>query len=238
MAFSQSTSWACGGCAPDLPLLAHTLRRRTGWVHGGTWLAERWHLVFICAHYTTANLPIQIALSLSTHHTWQPALQKAESQAPVGHFSTASHVKSPAKICPITSWEMEVISNTPQLACSGIDTADSTAVSTHLEEWSVALLLNWLDEKYRLVATVEAAGWWWLLLWLLRLFSSLCVSHRNRRCAALCIGVKNITASPSPLPQRGFRECNIPPKLCRGTIGPPSECVTSLWDHLLFLRVL
>lgn len=73
-------------------------------------------------------------------------------------------------------------------------------------------------------------------------FLPTCESQRLTRCVALCLGVKNISPSLSPLPQRGFRECDIPPKLCRGTIGPPVwmwhiPCGTTCCFYLLFFTL-
>lgn len=73
-------------------------------------------------------------------------------------------------------------------------------------------------------------------------FLPTCESQRLTRCVALCLGVKNISPSLSPLLQRGFRECDIPPKLCRGTIGPPVwmwhiSCGTTCCFYLLFFTL-
>lgn len=68
--------------------------------------AGRWHLVFISAHYTTANLETQIVLSLSTRLTQQLALLSGPQRTTLVGFS---HVKSPNRIYLITGWEMEAI---------------------------------------------------------------------------------------------------------------------------------
>ena len=230
---SQSGSWARGRRAPGLPLPLSTH------VHINTHLAgdraelmeaKRCHLVFISAHYTTVNLSIQIAPSLSTHHTQQPALHKAL----VDHFSGLSHVKSPSKIYPITGWEMEVISNTLQLASSAsicADTADSTAILSHLEEgFDVYNWTEWVRNFAQQLSRQQDDGYcdksasFPPLVWVKE--PTLC--GFVPRC-------EKYLASLSPSLQRGFRECDIAPKLCRGTIGPQSVCDTSLWEQLLFL---
>lgn len=182
-------SRACGGRTLTSFCQHHTHIHEwvKGWARASPCLAERWHLVFISAHYTTVNLPMQTALPLSTPHTLQPALHMS---SPRGTLQWTQPCEKPSKIYPVTCWEMEVISTTPQLACSA-RTADSTAILSHSEEWD--LIRHYHTD--RVVATVETAGWRWLLCDYSASFpSNMWVMETN----ALCLGVKNIWALSEP----------------------------------------
>lgn len=113
--FSQSESWARGRRAPDLPLPGHTHTRthtqgeRAEPVEALGW--QRDDIQFSSLPITPQLISQSRLLCLYQHTTHDSQLCTRQwSQAPEGHFSGLSHVKSPAKIYPITSWEMEVIS--------------------------------------------------------------------------------------------------------------------------------
>lgn len=87
---------------------------------------------------------------------------------------------------------------------------------------------DWLTDSIR-VSSNRWGGWMMVVIFVITqpLFLRVCESHKPMLCGFVPQCEKYLSF-PEPFSQRGFRECDIAPMFCQGTIGPPAECDTSL----------
>lgn len=87
------------------------------------------------------------------------------------------------------------------------------------------------------VATVETTGRWVCIILITQpLLLTLCESWRPTLCGFV-LQCEKYQSVPEPLlAQYGLSECDIAPKHCQGTMGPPSECDTSLCKRVGFFN--
>lgn len=128
----DGTPWAGAELVADPPLTSLCQNTHLAGERVEPMEARRWHLVFISAHYTTANLKIQIALSLSsTSHNSQ--LRSGPQQTTlVGLAMWKALIKSTPLLAERWRWLVKL--QLASSACICADTTFSAPMLSHLEE--------------------------------------------------------------------------------------------------------
>lgn len=190
-----------------------------------TWKrSERWHLLFIWARYAAANLPAFIIAphtpassanggevkprraTLTDSATWKALLKSASLQAERWKWLAHPTISMLSRHTHWRSWFERSYCLIPRSDTNPYDRMRGPVRGNCRDSRMMAVII--------LITQPPLLPGVWVT---------------ETDAVRLCASVWKISPL-SPLPRRGFRECDITSKLCQGTIGPPSECDTSPWD--------
>lgn len=193
-----------------------------------TWKrSERWHPLFIWARYATANLSVFIIpphtpassanggevrprrATLTDSATWKALLKSASLQAERWKWLAHPTISMLSRHTHWRSWFELSYCLIPRSDMNPYDGMRDPVRGNRRDDRMMAVII--------LITQPPLLPGVWVTEPTLCGFVLRCEKYHPY-------------PSLSPLPRRGFRECDITPKLCQGTIGPPSECDTSLWD--------